>query len=105
MNSVFEITMGTVMPYTGEYQGEFCNSCGQDEDEGIVFCYCCGIKKEIFLCPDCGVNTHADGGTCSDCIMKGFKYGVKVGEDSDEDSDDEEDEEEEDDEDSDDEEE
>ena len=62
-------------------------------------------EEEEFLCENCGISMGTDCGSCSDCIINGFKYGFKVGED-DEDSDDEDsDDEDSDDEDSDDEEE
>jgi hypothetical protein len=46
-------------------------------------------EEEEFECDNCGKSMGTDCGSCSDCIINGFKYGVKVGED-DEDSDDEE---------------
>ena len=45
-------------------------------------------EEEEFECDNCGKSMGTDCGSCSDCIINGFKYGVKVGED-DEDSDDE----------------
>jgi hypothetical protein len=48
-------------------------------------------EEEEFECDNCGKSMGTDCGSCSDCLINGFKYGVKVGDD-DEDSDDEDDE-------------
>ena len=54
MNSVYEISLYKSFSATEcvEYRGQWCAECGEDNG-GCLFCYNCGVRKEIIKCGEC----------------------------------------------------
>ena len=54
MNSVYEISLYKSFTATEcvEYRGQWCDECGEDNG-GCLFCYNCGVRKEIIKCGEC----------------------------------------------------
>lgn len=68
MNSVYEISLYKSFTATEcvEYRGQWCDECGEDNG-GCLFCYNCGVRKEIIKCSDCSTIQNYDWVRWNEC--------------------------------------